>query len=51
MGWFTDLMLSEDWEKFQRVRLYKKLGEKLEDIDTLSPEKLNKIKKILEEEE
>ena len=46
MGAFIDLMLSEDWEKFQRVRLYKKLGKKLDDIP---PDKLQKIKEILED--
>ena len=48
MGWLIDLMFSEDWEKFQRVRLYKKLGKKIEE---LPPEKLIKIKRILEEDE
>lgn len=46
MGKFLDLMLSENWETYKRIQLYKKLGDKLE---SLPPNKLNKIKKILEE--
>lgn len=48
MGRILDFFLTENWEQFQRVGLYKKLGKKL---DNLSPNQLNKIKKILEEEE
>ena len=47
MGAIMDLLFSENWEQFQRVRLYKKLGKKLE---SLPPDKLQKIKEILEEE-
>jgi len=42
-----DLLLSENYEQFQRIQLYKKIGKKLEN---LSPTHLKKIKEILEEE-
>lgn len=47
MGKILNFVMSKDWEEFQRVELYKKLGNKLED---LSPEKLEKIKELLSEE-
>jgi len=48
MGKFLDFFMTGDWEQTQRISLYKKLGKKLNEIP---PEKLEKIKKILEEEE
>lgn len=48
MGKLFDYCMTGDWEKTQRIALYKKLGKKLKDIP---PEKLKKIMEILEEED
>lgn len=48
MGRILDFFLTEDWEQFQRVGLYKKLGKKL---DNLSPKQLEKIKEVMGEDE
>ncbi len=48
MGKLFDYCMTGDWEKTKRMALYKKLGKKLDEIP---PEKLQKIKKILEEED
>ena len=41
-----DFLLTENWEEYKRVQLYKKLGKTL---DSLSPSQLEKIKKVLGE--
>lgn len=46
MGKITDFILSDSWEEYQRIQLFKKFGKKL---DELPLNKLEKIKKILEE--
>ena len=48
MGKFWDFVLSDTWEEYQRIQLFKKLGNKIEDIPN---EKLKKIKKLLDEKE
>ena len=47
MGKFTDFILSNSWEEYQRIQLFKKLGNKMENLPKT---KLKKIKEILEEE-
>lgn len=47
MGKILDFLFTKDWEEFQRVRLFKKLGNAAEDI---SEEELEKAKKIIKEE-
>ena len=47
MGKFADFVLSDSWEEFQRIQLFKKLGKKIEE---LPEEKLKKIKEILEQD-
>ena len=48
MGKIWDFLLTDSWNEYQQVQVLKKLGKALE---SLSPNQLNKIKKILEEEE
>lgn len=51
MGFFKKLFsycMTGSWEETKRIELYDKIGEKLDD---LPPDKLEKIKKILEENE
>lgn len=45
MGKFTDFVLSDTWEEYQRIQLFKKLGKK---IETMSDDKLKKIKELLD---
>ena len=46
MGKIADFVLSDSWEEYQRIQLFKKLGNK---IETLSDDKLQKIKELLDE--
>ncbi len=35
MGKILDLLFSENWEQFQRVQLYKKLGKQMDELTSL----------------
>lgn len=48
MGKIIDFLLTNDWQEFQKVQLMKKLGKTL---DSLSPQQIQKIKKVLKEED
>jgi len=48
MGKFFDYLMTGDWEETQRISLYKKLGDKL---NNLPEDKLKKIKEILDEQD
>jgi len=48
MGKVMDFLLTESWEEYKRVQLYKQLEKNLEH---LSPKQLDRVKKVLEEVE
>ena len=51
MGKITDFLLSEDWESYQKIQLYKKIGKFLSNNNgDLSPTQLKQIKQMMEDQ-
>ena len=47
MGKLFDYAMTDSWEEFQRIQLYKKIGNFLE-IKNLSAEQIKEIEKIID---